>query len=1463
MKKRNMRKLIFPKLPSMQILIYNRVASLSAGILRAQNSAKCFLVAMLLIATTFVSNAQTYVSGDTSVCPGTTDTYTFSGGPWTFSVLGGGTVTATSTNSVTVAWGSTAGSFQIKLDNGAGLISYQRVFVEGNISLACDRLINVSLDGNCQAVITPDNMLEGQPYPESSYSVDVFDQNGNILAGDQVTKVHLGKTLKVSVTHLCSGINCWGYIYIEDKYIPSLICNTLHDTINCGDAYTPEALSINPRFHGRPYPVATGAVVSPDAILGTGHYNVTGHDLCSPIKLNYYDIYLKYNCNTPVYASLYRYWSAEDSVGNKTYCNDTLYFRRGTLDSVVCPPNYDGFTKPYLSIELKEPSVGPFPRGWNALDNGYPSPYDYFNASGVLLWKGTGAPSNISCDHMAVTFRDVYIPVCGASFKIIRNWTVFDWCTGVIKSCNQLIKVVDNEAPVIICPTTVQSVPTDLVSCTGSILAPVPRRLGSYNDGLRPYIITESSSWTYTIEHFIPDDPANCTGNGTFKGQGVITKVNDSTYRVSNLTLGCQWLVYTFTDDCGNSSKCTFDVNVVDNTPPVAVCDEHTVVTLNESGVGQLFAKNVDNGSYDNCSLDSMLIRRMNADSCGVPSDTNFKTAITFCCKDVGIVQTVVFRVKDKGGRYNDCMVRVTVQDKIPPVITRPSNKTVACGTDLSNLTILGRATLTGGCPNLTPSYRDDTISWKCAQGVVNRYWYVNTSSGGQVSCVQIITVQDLSPFNCSKVDTSLIGEKTINGCDASAALTSVTGVPTWPTGACNNVIAGYKDEVFNNVGGYCAKIIRHWKVIDWCTYDVNSGTEDGICNFDQVIYVRNTVAPIISDSSKITKEVCASDVNCAGNIILIGSATSVCTDEADLIWSYSIDLDNNNTIDLRGSGKNASGNYRTGEHKVIWEVRDRCGNVDTESQIFRINDCKDPSPFCKVGLIITVMPSNGMIDVKARDFIESSTNDNCTPFASLKYSFSTNKNDTVRTYTCDSIPNGKSATFSLTVYVWDNSNRNSFCRTTLTIQDNVGNRCQDRFTNGGSVLGLVMATSNNPLKNAQLNISNSSTGTSELMSDGSGSYNFNDLIEGENYDIVPGKNDDLINGVSTADIVYIQKHILGVKLFNSPYQYIAADANNSKTITASDISELRKAILGITSEFKNNQKSWRFVPMSHHFEDPTNPWTPTVWPEMISILNLKGPNMNNDFMAVKIGDLNQNAATNLVTKTQSRSAEKVKFEIEKSNAPVGDVIKVPVYASWNGQLTGFQMSLTYDRANFELFNIEAGTIDIQSANLGWNASGQSVVRMSWNASGSIAATDEPVFYLVGKVMSSQMTLPVKLMFENGFDAEAYNENVEILDIDWRSKELNVAHQEYELFQNQPNPFKHTTAIAFKVPSNESVIISIYSVDGKQIWRKEVLASKGYNELTIPANELTGSGMLYYKMEGKDYVATRKMIFEK
>jgi hypothetical protein len=62
-------------------------------------------------------------------------------------------------------------------------------------------------------------------------------------------------------------------------------------------------------------------------------------------------------------------------------------------------------------------------------------------------------------------------------------------------------------------------------------------------------------------------------------------------------------------------------------------------------------------------------------------------------------------------------------------------------------------------------------------------------------------------------------------------------------------------------------------------------------------------------------------------------------------------------------------------------------------------------------------------------------------------------------------------------------------------------------------------------------------------------------------------KDNDPLNGVSTFDLVLINKHILGLEPLNSPYKMIAADANNSRSITTFDIVELRKLILGIYTE--------------------------------------------------------------------------------------------------------------------------------------------------------------------------------------------------------------------------------------------------------------------------------------------------------
>ncbi len=122
---------------------------------------------------------------------------------------------------------------------------------------------------------------------------------------------------------------------------------------------------------------------------------------------------------------------------------------------------------------------------------------------------------------------------------------------------------------------------------------------------------------------------------------------------------------------------------------------------------------------------------------------------------------------------------------------------------------------------------------------------------------------------------------------------------------------------------------------------------------------------------------------------------------------------------------------------------------------------------------------------------------------------------------------------------------------------------------------------------------------------------------------ITPSKTSDPLNGVSTFDLIQIQKHILNIKPFDSPYQYIAADVNRSGAVTTLDLIQLRKVILGIDTNFANNS-SWRFINVDHIFQDPRDPLKAYL-PETIRLGPLKGIR-NVTFIGIKIGDLNNSA---------------------------------------------------------------------------------------------------------------------------------------------------------------------------------------------------------------------------------------------
>ncbi|MBK9335132.1 MAG: HYR domain-containing protein [Lewinellaceae bacterium] len=124
---------------------------------------------------------------------------------------------------------------------------------------------------------------------------------------------------------------------------------------------------------------------------------------------------------------------------------------------------------------------------------------------------------------------------------------------------------------------------------------------------------------------------------------------------------------------------------------------------------------------------------------------------------------------------------------------------------------------------------------------------------------------------------------------------------------------------------------------------------------------------------------------------------------------------------------------------------------------------------------------------------------------------------------------------------------------------------------------------------------------------------------------LTPSKTTNPLNGVTTADLAAIQRHILGLEPFDAPWKIIAADANLDGKVTLQDVVLLQKLLLGHILKMPHG-KSWRFFPKNYVFPNPNNPLQPPL-PGAIATPNTADPAPNwFDFTGVKIGDVNASA---------------------------------------------------------------------------------------------------------------------------------------------------------------------------------------------------------------------------------------------
>ena len=164
-----------------------------------------------------------------------------------------------------------------------------------------------------------------------------------------------------------------------------------------------------------------------------------------------------------------------------------------------------------------------------------------------------------------------------------------------------------------------------------------------------------------------------------------------------------------------------------------------------------------------------------------------------------------------------------------------------------------------------------------------------------------------------------------------------------------------------------------------------------------------------------------------------------------------------------------------------------------------------------------------------------------------------------------------------------------------------------------------VAVETNVVLTNTAINVSQNQRGSD---------FNFTNLPSGANFNVTASRDSDWTNGVTTYDIALLSRHILGIETFTSPYSLIAADVNRDGTIDALDLLLIRRLVLHLDSKFEGNT-SWRFIPQTVPVLSSPNFPLGTI-SENLQYNALIQNITNANFIAVKIGDVNNSAQTTL-----------------------------------------------------------------------------------------------------------------------------------------------------------------------------------------------------------------------------------------
>jgi hypothetical protein len=366
-----------------------------------------------------------------------------------------------------------------------------------------------------------------------------------------------------------------------------------------------------------------------------------------------------------------------------------------------------------------------------------------------------------------------------------------------------------------------------------------------------------------------------------------------------------------------------------------------------------------------------------------------------------------------------------------------------------------------------------------------------------------------------------------------------------------------------------------------------------------------------------------------------------------------------------------------------------------------------------------------------------------------------------------------------------------------------------------------------------------------------SGFYLMDSLERGHSCFLRGYKNDQPLQGLSTLDLITLQRHLLGRVLFTSLHQCIAADINRSSTITVMDLIELQKLLLGKIPAFPNNT-SWRFGVRPQEMENTDI----NSFEEVGNIEYLdQSPEVLN-FTGIKIGDVNGDIQIKAKDEQiDYRNKESFTLHFENAKEEPNNPSWVAFYASSEEEISGIQLAL--DLKGLEVIEIAAGSIPVKNENIFVQRNG--ILKFSWSSAESIEiAKDERLFSLLLKSDFPNPGLG-KIKLSDELTAEAYGKDLNVIGLKLEKKIQQKSAQNPFIYIH-PNPFKSELTVSFVLKNECNAEIRFYDLSGRLISKIDKFYRSGENVEKIDASHFGTVGVIYCDVISSEFNLISRLV---